>query len=541
MKKMYKYILIITLMMFGFVGEVRAGVIGTNKCVNNEQCFLLCSYNDGASDYNIYYFPSDRVLKFSFGDKGVVDLQTDFSGKAFIDIDAQNELREGICPVNVYINDDEDVPCFDNDGTYCETTEEFDKHGFGLTATSKSNLKVNNAKKRDAKITYNSCVEDGSCTLACSYEHGFGDFAHIYIGKNNSLVSSFSWSGNIKKTYQLGTEVGNNKTFVNNNNVISNLRNGVCPQDIYMDVAGEKEICFEFENDSYCTTNEITDGHFEKNEKLNNTKVTTHLTGEQFKKLLVTKLSCEDALDEIVSISDYDKIYEICSYDKDTVDGREVDQLFIVNFDNKFDIFTYSQNSSGLYEMKKSDIKSELNYEISCTEYGKIYLNDVITKTYMTNESGGCTEVSSVNSKYFSKNKEKNITGFGCSNSTTNSFVLYSSPRICKTEKDPDSGEIVVVDDCGDLLGDTLISEINSYLLYIKIAVPIIIIVMGSIDFGTAFIASDEDKMKKAQKKFIMRLIIGMVIFFIPTIINALLKIANDVWNIFGGSCDVGF
>ena len=39
MKKMYKYILIITLMMFGFVGEVRANVI--NK---------ICSYSISNKD-----------------------------------------------------------------------------------------------------------------------------------------------------------------------------------------------------------------------------------------------------------------------------------------------------------------------------------------------------------------------------------------------------------------------------------------------------------------------------------------------------------
>ena len=64
---------------------------------------------------------------------------------------------------------------------------------------------------------------------------------------------------------------------------------------------------------------------------------------------------------------------------------------------------------------------------------------------------------------------------------------------------------------------------------------------MGSIDFGRAFIASDEEAMKKAQKRFIMRLIIGIIIFFIPTIVTALLNIANMVWANSYDTCGITF
>ena len=99
------------------------------------------------------------------------------------------------------------------------------------------------------------------------------------------------------------------------------------------------------------------------------------------------------------------------------------------------------------------------------------------------------------------------------------------------------------ITDCDSLLGEDLRSEINSWLLYVKIAVPIILIVMGSLDFGKAFISSDEDAMKKAQKKFIMRLIIALVIFFIPALVNILLNIADQVWNISNGNgtCQIKF
>lgn len=49
----------------------------------------------------------------------------------------------------------------------------------------------------------------------------------------------------------------------------------------------------------------------------------------------------------------------------------------------------------------------------------------------------------------------------------------------------------------------------------VKLLVPVILIVMGMIDFTKAMMSSDEKKMKDSQKKFINRLIAGVVIFLI--------------------------
>jgi len=97
---------------------------------------------------------------------------------------------------------------------------------------------------------------------------------------------------------------------------------------------------------------------------------------------------------------------------------------------------------------------------------------------------------------------------------------------------------IELVFDCETLIGRDLIREINSYLDIIKIAIPIILIGFGIIDFTKAMFAGDESQMKKAQTDFIKRLAIAILIFFVPTIINILLSIANEVWNfIEPGNC----
>ena len=62
----------------------------------------------------------------------------------------------------------------------------------------------------------------------------------------------------------------------------------------------------------------------------------------------------------------------------------------------------------------------------------------------------------------------------------------------------------------------------------IKIVVPLLIIIFGVIDFAKAVIASDDDAIKKSAKGFAIRLIAGVVIFFIPTIINFVVNLVPN-------------
>lgn len=108
--------------------------------------------------------------------------------------------------------------------------------------------------------------------------------------------------------------------------------------------------------------------------------------------------------------------------------------------------------------------------------------------------------------------------------------TLISTLEESYTEMSRNFGTEVIID-CEDLIGKDLREKIGSYLNIVKIAVPIILIVFGIIDFTKAMFAGDEEKMKKAQKDFIMRLAIAILFFLVPTIVDFLLGIANEVWN----------
>lgn len=89
------------------------------------------------------------------------------------------------------------------------------------------------------------------------------------------------------------------------------------------------------------------------------------------------------------------------------------------------------------------------------------------------------------------------------------------------------------IDTCSKLFSqnsDALIEEIKNIVAIMRILVPIIIIGMGIVDMIQGVFSSDEQQMKKAQSKFMKRLIIGVAFFMIPSVLKVLLTIGSKAW-----------
>ncbi len=66
-----------------------------------------------------------------------------------------------------------------------------------------------------------------------------------------------------------------------------------------------------------------------------------------------------------------------------------------------------------------------------------------------------------------------------------------------------------------------LVVDIVKFIIaLIQYAVPIAIIILGSIDLFKAVVASKEDEIKTAQKLLIKRVIYGVVVFFVVLIVK---------------------
>ncbi len=92
------------------------------------------------------------------------------------------------------------------------------------------------------------------------------------------------------------------------------------------------------------------------------------------------------------------------------------------------------------------------------------------------------------------------------------------------------------VDECDAILGSTQDEESVAWLLqqvlnYIRILGPILVVILSSMDFAKSIMANDDDSMKKAQKKLMIRLILAVALFLVPTLVTVLLNIFGITTN----------
>lgn len=90
------------------------------------------------------------------------------------------------------------------------------------------------------------------------------------------------------------------------------------------------------------------------------------------------------------------------------------------------------------------------------------------------------------------------------------------------------------------------IKIVSAIINLIKIAVPILLVVLGMIDMGKAVASQKEDKIKAGQKNLLSRLVTGFIVFFIVAIVQLLVGIiessvgSSSIWTCvckFVGSC----
>lgn len=115
---------------------------------------------------------------------------------------------------------------------------------------------------------------------------------------------------------------------------------------------------------------------------------------------------------------------------------------------------------------------------------------------------------------------------FNSSNTNDKYYSLVTDGKIVEDDKknnDPTS--------CGDLLGEEVVDLINEIMKWVRIAVPLLLIGFGIMDFSKAVFGSKEDDMKKSRETFIKRIVAAVLVFLSPMFINLILDLANSVWG----------
>lgn len=97
-----------------------------------------------------------------------------------------------------------------------------------------------------------------------------------------------------------------------------------------------------------------------------------------------------------------------------------------------------------------------------------------------------------------------------------------------------DDDDLIVGDEdyskCKDFLGDPTDSKSVAWLLqklfnYIKVLGPILVILFSTLDFTKTILNSDEDAMKKSQKRLGIRLMCAVGIYFLPMIVTLIINL----------------
>lgn len=102
-------------------------------------------------------------------------------------------------------------------------------------------------------------------------------------------------------------------------------------------------------------------------------------------------------------------------------------------------------------------------------------------------------------------------------------LIVFMSCSIVFADSDADKYKNL----CSDTNVLSAFQIIGWIIFVMKILVPLVLIVLGMVDFGKAVVSSDEKAISKATSSLVRRFIAGVTIFFIPTIVFTLLNITE--------------
>ncbi len=87
------------------------------------------------------------------------------------------------------------------------------------------------------------------------------------------------------------------------------------------------------------------------------------------------------------------------------------------------------------------------------------------------------------------------------------------------------------LDEDGNFKDESLGAIIQKLLNYVRIAGPILVILFTMFEFAKAIINSDEDAMKKARSRLVIRLVAMLALFLLPFFVKEALKLINGISN----------
>ncbi|MEG2232933.1 MAG: hypothetical protein RRY16_03110 [Bacilli bacterium] len=271
-----------------------------------------------------------------------------------------------------------------------------------------------------------------------------------------------------------------------------------CPNSIYI-VVDNTNVAFKYK----CTNSNGCPFRYDL-EKLDNgtsPEVDGTHDNEGNKCIYPAALSCKNYEIDLKNNDNLKKVYiQLGIVNIDEIEKKYMSVSDNINFEGEYhSVDTYGSIST---------ILNQNNFYLLSENYDKIFLNDGKYKTNISlkyNSDGNSTQYEIIPEKL-----SNSTDGFYEGSEESNNSEDVEIPK-------PNIEGISLCDENGIQQS----FQVIGYLLFVvKILVPLLLIILGTIDFSKAIITSDDKAIKEASSKLIKRVIIGVVIFLIPTILN---------------------
>ncbi len=89
------------------------------------------------------------------------------------------------------------------------------------------------------------------------------------------------------------------------------------------------------------------------------------------------------------------------------------------------------------------------------------------------------------------------------------------------------NGLMLIADMCKDILPIVKVIR-NGVFPLIQMGIPIVLLLLGTIDLGKAVLSSEDKEVKAAQSRLIKRILYAVVIFFMTTIVSLVFNIVAN-------------
>ena len=174
------------------------------------------------------------------------------------------------------------------------------------------------------------------------------------------------------------------------------------------------------------------------------------------------------------------------------------------------------------YKSDKSD-KDVINLTIPCDGYDNRY--EELKKIVCTNteDMSSCSikKAQGKQSYYDLKNELKEYCSIKLKYSSYHDNCVKSCLSLSSDIAKIENNDSVLVAECG--FSGELMAWIRNIIKYAKYFLPVIVIVLGILDFISAIASNKDEDIKKAQDKFVKRLISAALVFLVPLIIGFIL------------------